>query len=320
VATPAVDPWRLSVTPAHFEEHLEVLKRRAPLLNIQELATDLRRGETPRRFLAVTFDDGYADNLYNARPLLKRHGVPATVFITSGWLDRTTPFWWDELQDLILLSESLPETLRLESAEGPWSYFAGPASAPVDTGRSLSRGWNASSGDAPTKRHAAYLAIHAFLSSQGPSECERGMKQLRAQIAPPPRAGEAGDSGRPMTAAEVADLARDGLVEIGAHGRTHARLVRLSAPDQRQEIVESRRHLEEIVHARVTSFAYPFGGAQDFTPETAAIVREEGFVAACATTRGAVRENADPWRLPRYHVVDSDGETLDRRISQWFAA
>jgi peptidoglycan/xylan/chitin deacetylase (PgdA/CDA1 family) len=318
IGIPDADPWQLAVSPEHFDEHLQVFKRRGVMLRVRDLAAALRRGATPRRFLVVTFDDGYVDNLEEARPLLERHGVPGTVFIASGWLGRKTPFWWDELQDLILFSRSLPETLKIEMPEGPWLYrLGGDATAPDETLR-LSRGWRAS-GPPPSERHAAYLAIHAFLSSRGPSECEQGMSQLRSQI---PHSNLVGtkSSGRPLTPEELTRLGDGDLVEIGAHSRTHARLARLPREAQRLEIVESRRGLEDLLGASVTSFAYPFGGKEDFTAETASIVREEGFAAACATTRGAVRAGADPWRLPRFHVVDSDGDQLDRRISQWFAA
>ena len=315
VAAPASDPWQLSVSPAHFEEHLQVLKRRGLLLPIREVANALTRRKAPRRFFAVTFDDGYVDNLKNAKPLLERHGVPATIFVTSGWLGRARPFWWDELEQLLLFSDSLPERVRIDTPEGPWEHPLQEA----ENVRDLPLDWRAASG-AKTKRQAAYLAVHALLSSYGPSECERGMAQLREQIAPS-RAGRSnGDAPRPLSPEEVPELARGGLVEIGAHGLTHARLARLPAEDQRREIAESRRQLEEISGGRVSTFAYPFGGKSDFTERTASIVREEGFSAACAATPGAVREASDPWRLPRFHVTDSDGDLLARRISRWLAA
>ena len=318
---PPVDPWRLSVSPAHFSEHLQVLKRRGTLLNIRDLAAALERRTTPRRFLAVTFDDGYVDNLRNARPLLERFDAPATVFVSSGLLGRESPFWWDELQDLLLFSRSLPEMLRIDTPAGPWEYPMGRATSLGDaTPPESLGGWRASAGKAPTKRQAAYVAIHAMLSALGPSECESGMRQLRSQIGRAGNDAGSGESGRPLSPEEAVELGRGGLVEIGAHGQTHARLARLSEEEQRREIAGSRRHLEELLGNGVTSFAYPFGGKQDFSAKTASIVQEEGFSAACAATRGLVREDTDIWQLPRFHVEDSDGDQLDRRISQWLAA
>jgi len=320
IASPSADPWRLSVSARHFDEHLQVLKRRGVVLNVRDVAAGLRRRAIPRRFLAVTFDDGYEDNLTSAKPLLERHGVPATVFVSAGWLGRKTPFWWDDLQELLLSAESLPEILRIDTPNGVWEHRAGAEVTKGDSIPEVSRRWHPSRGDTPTRRQAAYLATHAVLSSLGPSDCERGMSQLRSQIAGPAASSPEADPGRPLSPEQTVELARGGLVEIGAHAMTHTRLARLSPQDQRLEIADSRRHLESLTGAAVTSFAYPFGGSADFTSETASIVEAEGFSAACAATAGRVREAADLWRLPRFHVEDFDGDELDRRISRWFAA
>ena len=84
IASPSVDPWRLSVSPAHFAEHLAVIKRMGRAMPLRELATALRSGRRLRDAIVVTFDDGYADNLRAARPILDRHDVPATVFVTAA--------------------------------------------------------------------------------------------------------------------------------------------------------------------------------------------------------------------------------------------
>jgi peptidoglycan/xylan/chitin deacetylase (PgdA/CDA1 family) len=92
------DPWSLAVTPEHFAEHLEVLRafRRVRLEHLLSGGIG-RSGLT----FAITFDDGYADNLYEVRRLLARFDTPATFFIATGWIGERREFWWDELERIV---------------------------------------------------------------------------------------------------------------------------------------------------------------------------------------------------------------------------
>jgi peptidoglycan/xylan/chitin deacetylase (PgdA/CDA1 family) len=94
------DPQQLAVTPARFEEQLRVLRATCTPVALADVPRLLRARKLPKRPVAVTFDDGYRDNLHEAKPLLERHGVPATVFVASGYVGRGTEFWWDELERL----------------------------------------------------------------------------------------------------------------------------------------------------------------------------------------------------------------------------
>ena len=114
IGDPGCDPWGLAVRPERFAEHLNVLRRNARPIGLRRLAKELGEGTLKPGAVAVTFDDGYANNLYEAKPLLERHEVPATVFVTSGMVGREREFWWDELEAILLASRELPQTLRLE--------------------------------------------------------------------------------------------------------------------------------------------------------------------------------------------------------------
>jgi peptidoglycan/xylan/chitin deacetylase (PgdA/CDA1 family) len=93
------DPQRLAVTPEHFDEHLRVLGATCTPVAYADVPSLLRTPRRlPERAVAVTFDDGYRDNLHAAKPLLERHGVPATVFVASGYVGSGRAFWWDELE------------------------------------------------------------------------------------------------------------------------------------------------------------------------------------------------------------------------------
>jgi peptidoglycan/xylan/chitin deacetylase (PgdA/CDA1 family) len=112
VAELAHDPWGLAVAPARFAEQLQALATHFSPLPLGELAARMDSGDLPPRSVALTFDDGYRDNLATAEPLLAGYGVPATVFVVSWYVGAGREFWWDELEAL-----SEPERLRELHAE-----------------------------------------------------------------------------------------------------------------------------------------------------------------------------------------------------------
>lgn len=108
------DPWGIGVSPEHFGEQLEVLRRHHRVIPLAELLRSLDSGGVPRGAVVLTFDDGYSDNLHNAKPLLERFDAPATLFVTSGVVGAGREFWWDELERLLLGPPSLPSPLEIE--------------------------------------------------------------------------------------------------------------------------------------------------------------------------------------------------------------
>jgi hypothetical protein len=97
VADEPIDPWDLAVSPANFEEQLLVLRRTRYPLPLTKFVDQLVAGELPRSAVALTLDDGYVDNLVAAKPRLSAADVSATVFLTTGHLDRLEPFCTDSI-------------------------------------------------------------------------------------------------------------------------------------------------------------------------------------------------------------------------------
>jgi peptidoglycan/xylan/chitin deacetylase (PgdA/CDA1 family) len=88
------DPLHLFVSLENFAEQMEVIRQIACPISMQGLVSRFQDGDHPRNAVAVTFDDGYADILYQALPILARYDIPATIFLATGYLGRK--FWWDE--------------------------------------------------------------------------------------------------------------------------------------------------------------------------------------------------------------------------------
>ncbi|NJL11190.1 MAG: polysaccharide deacetylase family protein [Calothrix sp. SM1_7_51] len=110
-----LDPWSLHVTQKNFEQQMSVLRKFAKPISLSELAQAQKNGKIPKRSVVITFDDGYADNLYNAKPILERYDIPSTFFIATGHIGSSRIFWWDELEKLFLQPGKLPNKLTIET-------------------------------------------------------------------------------------------------------------------------------------------------------------------------------------------------------------
>jgi len=292
IADVPLDPRGTAVSPARFAQHLEYIQQTCRPMRLLDLVDALQRRSLPRRAVAITFDDGYADNLTQAYPLLAAARIPATVFAISDGISSPREFWWDRLERLLLLSPHLPGRLRIRA-------------------RDREHEWPTASAE---QRELAYHAIRPLLRGLVAAERDRVLADL-ADWAGPGQA-ERPDC-RPLTDAELIQLTQDGLVDLGAHTATHPILSELSADAQRAEIVASRQRLEAIIQGPVLAFAYPYGQSQHFTDETVEIARAVGFRAACTTIQGSVEPGDDLFRLRRCEVWNWDLATF-RRSLEWF--
>lgn len=205
------------------------------------------------RFCAFTFDDGYADNLTYALPLMERFAAPFTVYVSSGMMTGEIDAWWLGLAALVRTRDAvaIPELdLRLDCAD-----HAG--------------------------KRRAYLAIeariHANYDALGP---------VKAAIAASGIDCGALARREGLSAAQLRQLAASPLVTIGAHTARHINLALAPAREVEQEMVTGRRALESILGHEVVHFAYPFGNARACGPREAQIAREVGFRSAVTMRRG----------------------------------
>src|SRR5918999_469587 len=314
IAEVASDPWSLCVTPRHFAEHLEVLAKQGYAMRLERVARTLGGRGLPHRAAVITFDDGYVDNLWNAKPLLERFDLPATVFVTTGNINQDREFWWDELERFILQPGRLPETLRLSINGNSHDWELGDTAtySPSDYAqRSGWKNWQPDSG----LRQSLYRSVYRLLYPLTEDKRQNALHQLRACVGAMPNGRPAN---RTLTSDEVNHLSQGGLIEIGAHTVTHSQLSQLSLSLQRKEIKESKDCLEEILGRPVVSFAYPYGKRSDYTTQTIDLIKESGFTCACSNFPGTVRRGTDPYQLPRLCVMDWDGEEFSRRLSSWF--
>jgi peptidoglycan/xylan/chitin deacetylase (PgdA/CDA1 family) len=308
------DPQLLAVSPTHFAEHLEVLRKQAHPLRLAEVRGWLANGHAPARGAVVTFDDGYADNLIHAKRLFEAHDVPATVFITAGHLGSRQEFWWDELDRLLLQPGSSPELLRITLGGRAYEWRLDGAASYAPQAFAQHRHWHIECLDDPTPRQAVYRALYGRLHGLPADERRRALDQLRTWAGAP-------EPGRPshrtLSVEELLELSASTLVEIGSHTMTHPVLSTLPASLQKREIQQSKAVLEDILGQRVAGFAYPHGAS---TPETLALVREAGYAYACTTQPDVLWGGEQPLQLPRIVVRNWDGGEFARFLRYWIGA
>ncbi|WP_416672252.1 polysaccharide deacetylase family protein [Egbenema bharatensis] len=306
------DPWSLCVTPKHFAEHLEILRDYGSLLHLKELTRKLDDRKSIHRSIVVTFDDGYADNFYYAKPLLEKYDVPATVFVTTGSIDQKHEFWWDELDRLLLQPGTLPESLQLDTGDRTYQWELGEAVNYSQADSQRDRHWRMEAGKDPTPRHALYRSLYHLFQFLPAHEQRQLLDEVRswANIEPVSRSTH-----RSLSSEELVALGGE-LVEIGAHTVSHPFLAKLPIASQLNEIQQSKNHLEEILGYSVTSFSYPNGS---YVSETIPIVQEAGFECACCSIADRVQPNGNHFLLPRVVVEDWDSEAFSRWLSKCFS-
>lgn len=264
----------ICVSPARFEQHVRYLAANYAVLSLPEVVGRLRSGRAlPRNAVAITFDDGYADNLEAARTL-NRYGLSATFYLTAGCLSGGEPFWPSEIR---LLVPALPgPTLRLVP-DGPAIEI--PVATPAD--------------------HAVAIRRLTRLFKSRPIPVRESMRdQLR-------RAANASSFPRFMLRwDEVAQMQQLGMT-IGAHTLTHPNLPSAGLEAATQEIVGSKERLERELGERVTMFSYPNGGTERYeTSELRRVVADAGYAAATTSRNAFAGEGSDLYALERIEVEE----------------
>lgn len=272
IADLAHDPYGLAVHPDRFAahvEHLRILGSTVPLENVVEPGTSGR--------IALTFDDGYADNATVAAPMLADTGLPVTWFITAGRLGARR-FWWDRLGEALLGPHQLPSSVDAEVA-----------------GRALWLDLRT-----PTARDTALRFLHRRLRPLPPDALEASVDQLVASLGAP----EPAPNGLTMTVEQLRATADLPLSQVGAHTRTHLQLRDQDEQLQREEVLGSVADLAALLERPVTTFAYPFGSRSAVGALAPRLVEEAGCRLACSTETGPVLPSSERHLLPRLNVGD----------------
>lgn len=281
---PAIDPLQDDIPTAdEFADKVQVLAKWFRPVSLREGVVRLKRRTLPPRAVAVTFDDGYADNAELALPILSHFGVPATFFVATRYLNGGL-MWSDGVIESVRRS-TLPE-LNLE---------------PLGLGRHPLR--------SDRERLDASVNLVAAVKYRPPEERQRLVDRIAelANVTLP--------RDLMMTTEQLRKMADAGM-EIGAHTMTHPILANVPLDVARREILGSKEELTQLLGRAPTLFAYPNGKpGYDYTGEHARLVEEAGFVAAVSTAWGSAGISDDRYQLPRMTPWDRDARRFGARLA-----
>ena len=257
----------LSVTPQFLDEAiLAALDSGLVPVALEDLPALLADPSDKRRFVSFTLDDGYRDNADHAAPVFRRHGVPYTIFITKGFVERTRSLWWETAEEL---------TAKI--ATMPFDFGGGVETVAMRT---------------PVEKTAAFRRISAFIQTGDEDARIAALDEVaRAQGIEPLAITDR----LIMDAGELRALARDPLARFGAHTLTHVALARVDEARLRQEISDSADAVESYVGKRPTTFAYPYGFPAAVGEREFEVLKALGFRVGVTTQPGVL----GPWSVER---------------------
>lgn len=299
------DPWAICISPKSFDEQMAVLAGARAAVDLADFAGGNAYTRDGGK-LAVTFDDGYVDNLTAALPVLERYEIPATVFVIGNAVGRTREFWWDALERAVLGSGPLPDALDFPFGDGRRGFFLDEQSGDFDAIAS----WRADSGDTETSRQTLFRDLWDTIVVLEPAEQDDATEHLLTWAGQPARAPAARV---PIDVEQFATLAAHPLITLGSHTLDHVSLTDLSPERQYAQISAGHRIIEELSGHRVTRFSYPYGRFDDSARAT---VRELGIDIACTSVPMPAIAGDDHRALPRLQAIEMDGDRFTRWLNE----
>lgn len=263
------DPFFPAISTQLFEREMQFVASHYKVVTLDKLLEHLD-GQATDTLLAITFDDGYQDNFTNAFPILQRHGLPCTIFLTTGSIDSREPLWFEQLS--LALKKTARETFDLET-DSPIRFRIRTESERLECNNQV-QGFLR---DIPEVDKSQWLA--------------RILKQLAVE-------GDDERHGKMLTWDQIRFMKERGIT-FGGHTITHPFLSKTTQLQAAQEISGCKARIEEALQLSIRYFAYPNGHKPDVSQANLDLVRRAGYSAAVTTTWGMNDSNTDRMELRR---------------------
>lgn len=267
----------LSVTPEFLEMTIQTALKAGMLpVHVHDLPELLRNNPKRCRYICFTLDDGYRNNAEYAAPIFRRYNIPYTIYITSGFAERTNMLWWEIVEVLLRKVDELSfdfgngsELLTVKSTRQKMAAFARFARF-VDTYHE----------DSAIERIAILAQRHGIDPLQLTQNLIMDVAELRKLYQ---------------------NAGKDGLVHFGAHTISHINLSRVGKTRINEEILSSVEWLKNNVGVEPKSFSYPYGWPTAVSEPVCVAVRQAGLQIG-VTTQPAMLSPAcllNPQTFPR---------------------
>ena len=281
------DPWEcadsIGLSNIHatrnFRRQMEFLAKNYSEVTVEDIRLFLGGQKAmPRKSVAVTFDDGYADNFEVAAPVLNRLGIPASFYLTVESVETGISPWFCHLRHAFATTK-----------KGSW----------VDP---TSRIWDLADG---AERERAFSAASGHLTRFVGSAQQGALRAIERDLDAEPLAPK---KRLMMTWEQAKKLCGQGHV-VGSHTLTHPNLAHIADPDLKRELTESKHKMEDELATAVVHFSYPAAALDvSWTERTVAASQQAGYQTAVTTTHGLVGKEANALALQRIGAADDFDE------------
>ena len=280
--------YYIAVSPENFEKQIRYLRKNYNIISLKELCAYIRSKELPAEDCAViTLDDGYKDNYVNAYPILKRYNIPATIFLTSGYIGANQILWWDRVAKIIKIISRGKKEIKLQDD----NYAEKLRNILISI-----------YGKKVKSIQEAIDLLCVYLKSVPEKEKNMILNDLEDKLQP--YLDKTYNPGNMLTWDEIIEMGKNGI-DFGGHTITHPILTKIGIEQVKDEILNSKNEIEKRINKNILHFSYPNGKEEDFNVETKKIVRESGYISACSTIDGENDLYTDLFALKRKGINNS---------------
>ena len=275
----------LTVSCSSFEKHIKEIKSKYKICSMDEFVKNLKK-KTNEFMVAITFDDGYKDNLYQALPILTKHEVPASIYVTTRFLEEEVDIWWYELGEVIQNRKEIN-----------FEYQGKKFNLLLDNKK---------------RKFLAYqnlMKLFKSLKIDAQSELIEKITNTKKRK---------NYSDICLNSEEILMLEKNPLITISSHGHNHQNLKILNDEEVKYEITKSLEVLENLINRKVKHFAYPFGGKDQVSTREYNLIKDMNFDSGVIGSVYPIRDR-NFFSLPRIYVGKNTCEkTLINHLSGFY--